>query len=95
MEKVHLTYWPDLRDDIRFGGIYTLEECFEEIRAISDYFKEDLRFVDIYVNTEDNKPMFNISGCGLYQIKPGYECLEHRILEIVNEYFVDINKNND
>lgn len=87
MEKVNLTFTPDLTTDIRFGGTCTIEECFEEIRAGCEYYKEDLRYSEFYVYTEDDKPMFYISGWGRYQIKPGYEYLEPRILEIVDEYF--------
>ena len=95
MEKVHITFWPDLRDDLRFGGLYTLDECFEEIRECCEYFKADLRFAEFIVDTEDNKPMFNISGCGLYQIKPDYEYLKTRILEVYNEYFLEDKKTNN
>ena len=95
MEKVNLTFWPDLRDNLRFGGVYTLDECFEEIRDSCEYYKEDLRYVEFMVYSEDDKPMFDISGCGLYQIKPDYEYLKPRILEIFNKYFPDESINNE
>ena len=89
MDKVKLTFWPDLRETLRFGGIYTLEECFDEIRNVCEYYKEDLRYFEFMVYSADDKPMFDISGCGLYQIKEGYEYLEPIILEICNTYFAE------
>ena len=93
MDKVNLTFQPDVTAGVRFGGTCTIDECFEEIREGCEYYKADLRYAEFMVCNEDDKPMFSISGWGRYQIKPGYEYLEPRILEIVNEYLAENLKN--
>lgn len=87
MDKVILMFMPDLRESLCFKGIFTLEECFDKIRETCEMYKDDLRYVEFMAYTEDEKPMFNISGCVIYQIKGGYEELEPTILEIYNTYF--------
>ena len=64
MDKVRLRYIPDLRETpcLNFTP-RPLEECFDEIREVCETYKEDLRYTEFLVYTEDKKPMFNLSGC--------------------------------
>jgi len=89
MDKVQLCYVPDLRETLCFHFTpRSLEECFDLIRELCETYRDDLNLTEFFVETEDGKPMFNLSGCSRkYIIKDGYKNLEPMISELLHQCF--------
>ena len=90
MDNVELHYLPDIKEPslcLRFTP-RPMEECFDQIREFCETDKEDLRYTEFLVYTEDKKPMFNLSGCLRdYMIKEDFKYLEPKIAELCRQFF--------